>query len=97
VNFNKISDPQVDTALEAGRAEPDAAKRTAIYERLNRRLSTQAYSLYTWYVNWYVAEQRDVKGILGPNLPDADGKPGTEKPVDVLAGWHQVLGLWLDR
>jgi peptide/nickel transport system substrate-binding protein len=97
VNFNKIDDPKVDAALAAGRAEPDETKRTAIYEGLNRRLSSQAYNLYTWYVNWYVAEQSDVKGVLGPNLPDATGKPGKQKPVSVLAGYHQVLGIWLDR
>lgn len=97
VNFNKINDPKVDAALAAGRSEPDPAKRSAIYEGLNRRLSTQAYNLYTWYVNWYVAEQSNVKGILGPNLPDANGKTGTEKPVDVLAGYHQLLGMWVDR
>jgi peptide/nickel transport system substrate-binding protein len=95
VNFNKINDPVVDAALAAGRAEPNPAKRTAIYQRLNRRLSTQAYNLYTWYVNWYIAEQSNVKGVLGPNLPDASGKLGKQKPPDVLAGWHQVLGLWV--
>ena len=97
MNFNKIDDPKVDAALDAGRSEPDPTKRTAIYEGLNRRLSSQAYNVYNWYVNWYVAEQSNVKGILGPNLPDANGKPGTEKPVDVLAGWHQLLGIWVDR
>jgi peptide/nickel transport system substrate-binding protein len=97
VNLNKIDDPEVDAALDAGRAEPDELRRASIYEGLNRRLSSQAYNLYTWYVNWYVAEQSDVKGILGPNLPDADGRPGTEKPVDVLAGYHQLLGIWVDR
>ena len=97
VNFNKIDDPKVDAALAAGRAEHDESKRTAIYEDLNRRLSSQAYNLYTWYVSWYVAEQSDVKGVLGPNLPDATGRPGKQKPVDVLAGYHQVLGIWLDR
>ena len=97
LNFNKIDDPRVDAALAAGRSEPDAKKRTAIYEGLNRRLSTQAYNLYTWYENWYVAEQSDVKGVVGPNLPNANGKPGQLKPVAVLAGWHQVLGLWLDH
>jgi peptide/nickel transport system substrate-binding protein len=97
VNFNKIDNPKIDAALDAGRSEPDTAKRTPIYESMNRELSTQAYNLYTWYVNWYVAEQSNVKGILGPNLPDANGKPGTEKPVDVLAGYHQTLGIWVDR
>jgi peptide/nickel transport system substrate-binding protein len=97
LNFNKIDDPLVDAALAAGRSQPDATKRAVIYAGLNRRLSTQAYNLYTWYENWYVAEQSNVKGVLGPNLPDADGKPGKRKPVDVLAGYHQVLGLWLDH
>jgi peptide/nickel transport system substrate-binding protein len=97
VNFNHIDDRQVDAALDAGRSEPSAAKRTTIYEGLNRRLSKQAYTLYNWYVGWYIAEQDDVKGVLGPNLPDESGKTGRKKPVKVLAGWHQLLGIWVDR
>jgi hypothetical protein len=34
-----------------------------------------------------------VKGVVGPNLPDANGSPGSAKPAGVLAGYHQLLGL----
>jgi peptide/nickel transport system substrate-binding protein len=97
VNFNHINDPQVDKDLDQGRAEPDESKRTPLYEDFNKRLSTQAYNLWTWYENWYIASKSNVKGILGPNLPDESGEPGNEKPVDVLAGYHQLLGLWVQK
>ena len=38
-----------------------------------------------------------MKGILGPNLPDALGNPGTEKPAQILAGYHQLLGMWKSK
>jgi hypothetical protein len=47
-------------------------------------------------VSWYIAEQRYVKEIRGPNLPDADGKPEREA-LKVLAGYRQLLGIRLDR
>jgi peptide/nickel transport system substrate-binding protein len=64
---------------------------------MNKRLSSQVYNIWTWYENWYIAEKSNVKGILGPNLPNDTGAPGTEKPVDVLAGYHQLLGLWVQK
>ena len=90
VNFNHIDDPVVDENLDKGRAEPDQAKRKGYYEAFNKRLSEQVYNIWTWYENWYIAEKSNVKGILGPNLPDDTGAPGSEKPVDVLAGYHQL-------
>jgi peptide/nickel transport system substrate-binding protein len=97
VNFNHINDPQVDKDLDQGRAEPDESARKPLYEDFNKRLSSQAYNLWTWYENWYIASKSNVKGVLGPNLPDASGNPGSDKPVDVLAGFHQLLGLWVQK
>ena len=73
------------------------ATRKGLYEDFSRRLSTQVYNIWTWYENWYVASKSSVQGVLGPNLPDASGNPGTDKPVDVLAGYHQLLGLWVKK
>ena len=39
VNFGRINDPEIDRLLDEGRSEPDAAKRKAIYENLNKRFA----------------------------------------------------------
>ncbi|HEY3724338.1 MAG TPA: ABC transporter substrate-binding protein [Acidimicrobiia bacterium] len=97
VNFNHINDPQINSDLDKGRSTPDETARKGFYEDFNRRMSSQAYNLWTWYENWYIASKSTVKGILGPNLPNPAGQPGSEKPVDVLAGFHQLLGLWVQK
>jgi len=97
VNFNHVDDQIMNDALDAGRQEPDPDKRREQYETFNKRMSEQAYNMWTWYTQWFVAHSGDVHGVSGPNLPDpdsADGAPGNKKPVDLLAGYHQMLGLW---
>jgi peptide/nickel transport system substrate-binding protein len=97
VNFNHVNDPVVNSALDKGRAEPNPATRKTYYETFNKQLSSQVYNIWTWYENWYIAEKSNIQGILGPNLPDATGAPGSQKPVDILAGYHQLLGLWVQK
>lgn len=94
VNFNHVNDPIINQTLDAGRSEPDANKRKALYETFNERMSSQVYNLWTWYTAWFVAHDTNVHGISGPNLPNEAGAVGTEKPVDLLAGYHQLLGIW---
>lgn len=97
VNFNHIDDPIMNEALDKGRSEPDPKKRKQYYETFNRRMSEQVYNMWTWYAQWFVAHTGSVHGISGPNLPDATGAPGNEKPVDLLAGYHQMLGIWKSK
>jgi peptide/nickel transport system substrate-binding protein len=87
INFGRIKDPEIDRLLDAGRIETDPAKRTAIYEDLTRRFADQAWNLWSWYTVWGVAAQPDVKGLLGPPLPDGQGKP-----FPLLGGTVPVLG-----
>lgn len=94
VNFNKIDDPVMNEALDQGRVEPDPEKRRELYERFNRRMSEQAYNLWLWYSQWFVGHKSNVHGLIGPNLPDESGEPGSEKPVDLFVGYHQMLGIW---
>ncbi|CAB4660118.1 unannotated protein [freshwater metagenome] len=93
VNFGHINDPVIDTALEQGRIETDPAKRTAIYTKLFKHMSSTTPALWFGYSDWYIASKSNIKGIIGPNLPDANGKPGKEKPSQVVAGFHQLLGI----
>jgi peptide/nickel transport system substrate-binding protein len=94
VNFNHIDDAVMNKALDDGRSEPDPDKRRQDYETFNKRLSSQAYTIWSWYQTWFIAHDSKVKGIIGPNLPDANGNIGNQKPVQILAGIHQLLGMW---
>jgi peptide/nickel transport system substrate-binding protein len=87
INFGRIKDPEIDRLLEAGRVETDPEKRTEIYEDLNRRFADQAWNLWSWYTTWGLAAKPDVKGLLGPRLPDGHGKP-----FPLFGGTVQVLG-----
>ena len=87
INFGRIKDPEIDRLLDAGRVETDPAKRTQIYEDLNRRFAEQAWNSWSWYTVWALAAKPDVKGILGPPLPDGQGKP-----FPLFGGTVQVLG-----
>mgnify|MGYP003343166454 CR=1 FL=1 len=92
VNFNKINDPVIDKALDDGRSEIDPAARKADYQTFVKQMSSKVYNYWSWYTDWFIAT-KGVNGVLGPNLPNASGAPGKDKPADVLVGFHSLLGL----
>ena len=92
VNFNRFSDPEIDRLLDAGRVETDPAKREKIYEDLNRRFATQLYNLWSWNPTWTIAGRTGVNGLLGPPLPDGNGKP-----FPVFGGFVPVVGEWIAK
>jgi peptide/nickel transport system substrate-binding protein len=90
-NFGRIDDPQVDRLLDRGRTETDEEKRADIYERLNKRMATQAYNIWMSHTIWAIGSSSDVFGVLGPPLPDgSDPFPG-------LATGHPVSGIWIEQ
>ncbi len=97
VNFTHMSDPIVDQALDAGRVETDPVKRRQDYETFDKRMASQVYNFWAWYHIWSISTKPNVHGILGPNLPDETGKPGSVKPAQILAGYHQLLGIWVGK
>jgi peptide/nickel transport system substrate-binding protein len=94
VNFNFYNDQAANQALDQARAEPDQAKRTQLYETFNKTLTSNISDFWGWYTPWFIATKPNVHGVLGPNLPDQNGNPGSDQPTPVLAGYHQMLGLW---
>ena len=93
VNFGKINNPIIDKALDDGRSEIDPAKRKADYETFVSQMSSEITTLWGWYTDWFIGAKSNITGIVGPNLPDATGKPGKDKPAVVFAGYHQLLGI----
>lgn len=96
VNFNHVDDPIINKALDDGRTNRDPAVRKKAYETFNKRMTDQVYNFWTWYTQWFVASQPNVHGVVGEPLPDAQGNP-TGKPVPMIAGIHQTVGLWKSK
>jgi peptide/nickel transport system substrate-binding protein len=74
VNFGKFNDPQFQGLLDQGRAAATPEAQVAAYSQLNKLMSKQLYDLPMWFVDWVVASKPNVKGQLGPALPDSGGK-----------------------
>jgi peptide/nickel transport system substrate-binding protein len=90
VNFGGFNDPVINKDFDQARSEPDAAKRDALYQDINREFAKQLYDLWTNWILWVVAYKPTVHGILGPNLPDGSA------PFEGLPTGHPVSGLWCD-
>lgn len=97
VNFNHLDDATVNQALDDGRSESDPTAREADYKKFSAQLTNKLFNFWSWYTQWFIASQPSVHGIVGPNLPDENGGVGDVKPVPILAGIHQVVGLWVSK
>ena len=89
VNFARINDDVLTGLMEEGRVTSDKAARTKIYEDVNKRFASEAYSLWLQWTMWDIGMRTDVFGELGPDLPDDGGKP-----FPGLATGHPVSGIW---
>ncbi len=92
VNFARINDDVLTGLMEEGRVTSDKAARTKIYEDVNKRFASEAYSLWLQWTMWDIGMRTDVFGELGPDLPDDGGKP-----FPGLATGHPVSGIWIKQ
>jgi peptide/nickel transport system substrate-binding protein len=73
LNFTRLDDPQIETAMLQGRHTTDQATRVAAYQKVNERLAKDlAYLWIEQYIFSEVASER-VQNFAGGTLPD--GKP----------------------
>ena len=91
VNFNHVDDAAMNEALDKGRSEPDPADAQGVLRDLQQAALVAGRTRSgPGTRTWFIAHKSNVKGIVGPNLPDENGAAGTEKPVPILAGYHQL-------
>lgn len=90
VNFARFNDPEINRLLDEGRVTADKDERKGIYEDLNRRFASEGYNAWLHWALWNVSSATDVKGILGPDLPNGD------KPSPALVNGHSMAGVWID-
>jgi peptide/nickel transport system substrate-binding protein len=92
LNFNHFDDPQMQSLIDQGRTETNAAKRKQIYQDINKRFASQVYNVWGYYADWVVGAKKSVQGLAGPPLPDGGGKPAV-----LLYGRQPLLGLYLTK
>ncbi|MEZ5381307.1 MAG: ABC transporter substrate-binding protein [Microthrixaceae bacterium] len=77
----------INDLLVEARSEPDPAKRTKLYEEVNRTFASEVFNIWAYSSHWAVVTAPDVEGILGTNNPDGSAPfPGlaTAHPVHAL-------------
>jgi peptide/nickel transport system substrate-binding protein len=74
LNFSGFNDATTQSLLEEGRGQTELSDIKKTYQAFNKAMAKGLYSLPTWYVNWAIGYDPDVKLTL-PRLPDGAGKP----------------------
>jgi peptide/nickel transport system substrate-binding protein len=88
-NFGRFDDPEINALLDEGRSSSDQARRSEIYEELNRRFAQEYYNLWLNWTEWTIATADNVYGLAGPVNPDGSG------PFPGLADGHSLAGTWI--
>lgn len=87
-NFGKINNPNIDKALDEGRAETDPAKRQTIYEEIGKEFGKEMHNAWSWYSLWGYGMRNNVRGLT-PTNPDGS------KALGYWAGFTPVGEIWL--
>jgi peptide/nickel transport system substrate-binding protein len=93
LNFGRVNDPQVDADLAEARSNPDAAKRQAAAEDINRIFATKCYQIPTSWTLWGTPHSPKVMGIGSWVLPD-----GTKSRDGAgFSGQFWTTSLWVKQ
>jgi ABC-type transport system substrate-binding protein len=88
LNFTRISDPQIDAALDAGRTQVDPIVRAAAYRLVGARFGAVVPYLWLGPAVWIVVGHDRVGGLDRASLPD-----GTAAR-NLISGVVSVAQLW---
>ncbi len=97
LDFNHLDDPRVDRDLDQGRVSTDPAERKELYQDLMRYMAGQVFNYWLWYQQWWIGSTADVHGVVGPGLPGPDGRTTDVRPPPIVAGNHQLVGMWTEE
>lgn len=92
LNFSRLSDPEVDDALDKGRSEPDPVKRKEQYDIVQERFAEDLTFMWLFHGFSMVAWVPRVHSVVDWTFPD-----GTEgQPLSSL-GTHPVAQMWVEQ
>lgn len=90
-NFSRISDPDIDMAVQQGRSTPDVAQRKAAYTKLQSSLNAYLPFIWLYHSAPAIVASNRVHG-LGQDLL-ADGT----RAMQLISGRHMFTRVWVDR
>jgi peptide/nickel transport system substrate-binding protein len=91
LNFGRVNDPTVDADLSTARSDPDAAKRQAAAEDINKTMAKACYQIPLSWTLWGTPHKPNVMGLGDTLLPD-----GTKARDGAgFSGQFWVTGMWV--
>jgi peptide/nickel transport system substrate-binding protein len=93
LNFSRIKDPIVDQNLAIARSDPDAAKRKAAAEAVNRQMAKECYQIPYSYTEWGTYSKPTIHGLGEATTPDGT----TIRDGSDFGGWFSTPTLWIEH
>jgi peptide/nickel transport system substrate-binding protein len=90
LNFARVADPQVDAALDKGRATDDPTVRQEAYSELQRRHNELVPYIWLNHRQWAIGAQNNVRNIGNQTLPDG------QESARFQVGVHRLTETWLE-
>jgi ABC-type transport system substrate-binding protein len=93
LNFGRIKDPIVDQNLAIARSDPDAAKRKAAAEAVNKEMAKECYQIPYSYTEWGTYSKPTIHGLGEATTPDGTViRDGSD-----FGGWFSTSNLWIEH
>jgi len=94
LNFSRLEDEQLQTALDTVRQEADFTKRKAAMDTAQKRLAEMVPYIWLDHVQWAIVADTKVRAIGNNLLPDAQNV-ASGKALRFATGTHRLTTTWL--
>ncbi len=94
LNLAKISNPDLDAALDEGRSTADPVVRKEAYAKVQQEMNENAHYIWLTHTQWAIGTANDVRDIANGPLPD--GTPSLPFGAQV-SGVHRLTQTWLEN
>jgi len=91
LNFARLSDPQIDAALDQARGSADPAVRKAAYKTVQERWAQLVPYVWLNHTQWLIAAANDVRGLSNGPLPDG------QESAPYQSGTFRLTATWIDK
>ncbi len=90
LNFTRLGDPEIDQAIDEGRASPDPAVRKDAYRRVQQRFTDLVPYVWLYHMEWLLATRTGLHDVRNVTLP------GGSPAADFDSGTHRLTETWIE-
>jgi len=91
LNFARLNDPQINAALDRGRASPDEAVRKEAYAEVQRRQTALVPYIWLAHTQWAIGAAKDIRNFTSMTLPDG------AKAQTFQGGIIKLTETWIEK